>query len=759
MKVQLFTGAACAALLSSVAPAYAQTAAAGPVSAAAEGNAVEGVVVNGKGQTRQIQLITATQVQEAVPGTSPIKVLQALPGVEYTSSDPFGAYEWATRISVRGFNQNQMGFTLDGVPLGDMSYGNDNGLHISRAISSENLGTTQLAEGTGGLGTASTSNLGGTLEFHSRAPSTEFGMLASGTIGSYDTSHEFLRIDTGVLPTGATAYASVSNQFSDKWKGFGEQKDLQVNSKFVQPIGSNVTVTGFFNYSDRAETDYQDLSLGLIKQFGYSLDNIANNFPLALKIANAYKNSTPYPAPFTNTPDAVDAVYFNGSGLRQDFLGGLDLAWDITDDLKLNVNTYSHTNHGVGTWDTPYPTPVPSPTGVPISERTTEYYIQREGVTASLDYHLGSHDIEGGLWYEDNNFNQARRFYSINATGTNINNLEFPTNPFYTQWYGEFVTHTLVFHLQDNWKITDDLRLNYGFKTQSVDITGNQAIPMQLASGKISNDAGFLPQVGLNYSLHQFGEVFADFSENMQAFVGANTNGPFSTTQAGFDAIAGKLKPETSDTSELGYRFNHGPFQASIAGYYVKFYNRLLTVPTGSAIQGDPSVLANVGSVTTKGVELSGAWQFQPHWTLSGSYSYNDSTYDNNVAIAGTGTVYDIAGKTAVDAPKEIANVSLGYDNGSLFGSLDASYMSKRYFTYENDQSVPSYIVTDLNIGYRFKQAGMLKGVEIQANVTNLTGERYISTIGTNGFTFSGDYQTLQAAAPREAFLTLRKQF
>ena len=28
--------------------------------------------------------------------------------------DPYGAYEWSTRITVRGFNQNRMGFTLDG---------------------------------------------------------------------------------------------------------------------------------------------------------------------------------------------------------------------------------------------------------------------------------------------------------------------------------------------------------------------------------------------------------------------------------------------------------------------------------------------------------------------------------------------------------------------------------------------------------------------------------------------------------------------
>src|SRR3546814_9991705 len=51
----------------------------------------------------------------------------------------FGAYEWSQRLSIRGFNQNQLGFTLDGIPLGDHSYGNVNGLHVNRAISPENV--------------------------------------------------------------------------------------------------------------------------------------------------------------------------------------------------------------------------------------------------------------------------------------------------------------------------------------------------------------------------------------------------------------------------------------------------------------------------------------------------------------------------------------------------------------------------------------------------------------------------------------------
>src|SRR5206468_11594517 len=41
--------------------------------------------------------------------------------------------------------ETQLGFTLDGIPLGDGSYGNVNGLHISRAISSENIGETRVS--------------------------------------------------------------------------------------------------------------------------------------------------------------------------------------------------------------------------------------------------------------------------------------------------------------------------------------------------------------------------------------------------------------------------------------------------------------------------------------------------------------------------------------------------------------------------------------------------------------------------------------
>ena len=59
---------------------------------------------------------------------------------------------------------------FDGLPLGDMSDGNTNGLHISGAIIADNIVTSRVSQSAGALGTASTSNPGGTIVFFSRAP-------------------------------------------------------------------------------------------------------------------------------------------------------------------------------------------------------------------------------------------------------------------------------------------------------------------------------------------------------------------------------------------------------------------------------------------------------------------------------------------------------------------------------------------------------------------------------------------------------------
>ncbi|MFM8754374.1 MAG: TonB-dependent receptor plug domain-containing protein, partial [Phenylobacterium sp.] len=186
MKSALISGASALALLL----------AASAATAAEDAATIEELIIYGKGESRQVQAISTEEIQRVAPGTSPIKMVQKLPGVNFQSADAFGAYEWSTRISIRAFNQNQLGFTLDGVPLGDMSYGNHNGLHISRAIASEDLAGVELAQGSGALSVASTSTLGGALKFVSRTPSEELGADIAVTAGSREMRRVFLRAET-----------------------------------------------------------------------------------------------------------------------------------------------------------------------------------------------------------------------------------------------------------------------------------------------------------------------------------------------------------------------------------------------------------------------------------------------------------------------------------------------------------------------------------------------------------------------------------
>ena len=755
---RLRAGAALIAVLAAT-PALAEE----TVEAAAESADVAEIVVLGRGEARQVQELGAADIALEVAGVSPLKAIDKLPGVNFTSADPFGAYEWSARISIRGFSQNQLGFTLDGIPLGDMNYGNHNGLHISRAIISENVGRVEVAQGAGSLGAASTSNLGGTIEFFSREPGEAFGVEASGTYGSDDNKRAFVRVDSGELFAGGTRLSlSYAWQDADKWKGDGVQRQHQVNARLVQPVGDG-RFFGFVNYSDRRENDYQDMSADMIGRLGYDWDNYAKDWDLAVRVAQIYQNQvsqsgaagTPLPYPdaglvFPAPIATVDDAYYDAAGLRRDWLAGAGVEAPLGEYWTFKATGYYHGNEGRGLWFTPY---VTTPGGAPITIRTTEYEIERYGILASSLFEVGANSFEIGMWYEDNDFNQARRFYGLadTAGAPSRSSLDFPADPLATQWAFDFNTQTLQYHVQDRLDL-GSFQLNAGWKGLRVTNNATPIVSGGLASGRTEAKDWFLPQAGLLYRLNDDNELFACYTENMRAFESSATGGPFATTQAGFDAL--DLKPETSTTWELGFRTKSPRFQGVIAGYYVDFKDRIIAFANGSGIQGNPAILQNVGDVRSWGVEAAGTFRVTPELALFASYAYNDSEYRDDVVNAAGAVVAATAGKTVVNSPKHLAKGEITWDNGDFFARVGANYTSKRYYSYENDAEVGGFLIVDASIGYRFTDR-----ISIQANATNLFDKAYVSTIGTNGFANSGDAQTLLAGAPQQFFVTVKAGF
>jgi len=730
-------------------PALAQQPATAP---AADASQLEEVVIFARGVARQQQQVTAEQIDYLPAGTSPLKAIEKLPGVNFQSADPFGSYEWSTRIVVRGFNQNQMGFTLDGVPLGDMSYGNHNGLHISRAVPSEDVGRVSLSQGAGALGTASTSNLGGTLEFFTLDPASDFGARVDLTGGSDSTRRIYGRFDTGTLGgNGPRISLSAVDGTTDKWKGSGEQQQRMYSLKAVQPIGETGSVTAYYNYSDRAERDYQDLSFDIIRRRGEDWDNWAPDWTAAVAAARACAASG-----FGNAV-ACDDAYWDAAGIREDSLAYLGVDLPSDDGLSFSARAYMHKNEGQGLWGTPY---VPTPGGAPLSVRTTEYDIDRKGALATIGWALGSHDLEVGVWIEDNDFNQARRFYpEPDLAGPTQSFTSFRSDPLLTQWEYNFNTKTLQYHLQDVISLGETLRLTAGFKGMKVENSAN-TVTGPNKSGSIEAKESFLPQLGFTWAPWEGGELFGVAARNARAFVSANTAGPFSTTAAGFVAIRDVLKPETSDTIELGWRFRGESVEGVLAAYRIKFKDRLLAIQQGPGIVGNPSVLANVGGVSTNGFEAAVNWRPMQHLNWFSSFAWNDSTFDENYTT--NGNVVLVGGKTVPDSPEMMLKTELAYDNGSAFVRADANYVDGRYYTFLNQGSVPSYALFNASAGYRFADVAMFEELTLQAAVTNLTDKFYISTVGSNGFVNAdpnGTAQTLLRGAPRQVFVSIKAKF
>lgn len=729
-----------------------------PALAAKVGKAreLEAVSVVASGETRQIQTVSSEDIKALAPGSSALKALDQLPGVQFQSSDPWGAYEWSTQITLHGFDQGRLGFTLDGIPLGSMGYGVTNGLQVTRAITSDNLSSVELAQGAGALGTASNSNLGGTIQFYSADPDSTAGVRVNQTLGSDGTHRTFVRLDTGDYH-GFSTYLSLDHANTDKWKGYGDQRSNQLNLKSVYQWGEGSRISLFVDSSRRKEYDYQDLSLTSARVLGWNYDYLQPDWAQAVQIANAIAGNGAYPDSLNGLPadyDKGDVDYYAGGGIRKDNLVGLSGSFILSDTTTLNLGSYYHGDRGEGQWATPY---VASSPTVPIAMRTTDYGLDRTGMTGSLQFSLGNNDIELGVWGEDANNNQERNYFHLDGQYTYLSNFYRNGAPFLRGFLQNYDTTTRMGYAQDTLHLLDDrLTLNFGAKSLNTTTTARSLVATSaLAAGRVRASEGFLPQAGVDYKLDSRQDIYASYSKNLAAY----GNQPFSQSQASFDAGKRTLKPEESQTYEFGYRVHGDTFEASADAYYTRFSNRLLAVSPCPAVVTCSAILNNVGSVKSTGLDLALIWKPVAHLRWLNSLSYDSSKYQDDYLNNG---VVATRGKYVVGIPTWMFTSDLSYTAGPWSATLGGKFTGRRYITYINDSEVPSYWVFNAGVNYDVGAVSILKDLSLGLNVTNLADKRYFATTGTNGYVASdpqGYNQTLQAGAPRQVFFNLDARF
>ena len=813
-------GALRALLLS--ASALAGLAAAGAAraqDAAAQPGQVGEVVVTSARTTRSSVTLAGQETQKILPGVSPLKAIQTLPGVVFETADPWGNNEQNESLFVHGFSTQQLGYTMDGVPLGDQQYGNYNGLSVSRALTSENVSRVTLSSGAGSLGVASTSNLGGAIETFSSDPLKQATLDVRETAGSYATTRTFLRLDIdsfSFLGGDNRLYISGLHHDAKAWDFNGHQRDDQANFKFVHE-GARGRLTLFGDWDDKVEPN-EDATL-----FGNQQTAAAAGFTpytrpfLYPNLAACTSSLAPSPANnnLPGSPPIAQGANFSNcfsAAQRTDVLTYAKYEYKLAEGLTWSNQAYYHYNYGRGIVAGPinqaglpglfaayFPSLVVggSPNsagslanlstlfgGTGNEVRTTEYRDNRAGLISTGDWTLANHQIEAGVWWEHNEPAQHRAWYPFSAQSTDLSPYDEPNNPkVLTQYSFQFFVNDLQFHLQDQWRILPNLLLQAGFKTSWQDAKDNVRVQQVnlptgaqtlYPTGSLQSSDWFLPQVGAVWDVTGAEQLFFNVQKNMRQFIpyGAGSNfygfSPWSLgSQTAFDQFKQNMRPETSWTYEFGARTRHSLNMGILTGiegqanyYHVNFANRLLNIASYNFINPGAAVLANVGGVTTDGVDVAATLHFGPHFQVYDAVSYNRSTYDSNYvtgAANGTQSVVATGGKWVPLTPdltnKTIASTSWG----PFEAQVNGDYVGRRYVTYFNDLSVPGTFLVGLEASYRIEAPpSWMKSAKISANLTNLGNTKGVSTAVVTGN--SGGYQGYPIA-PTMGFVTLQATF
>lgn len=775
-------------------PAWAEDAAdtaAAAAAAAAAADAVpdaESIIVTGTPATYNNSEATAPMLMQQAPITSPLSMIDNLPGVSIQEGDTFGFDDWSTAIAIRGFQTNldtqQIGITIDGLPNGNSNYGG--GAKANRYIDSMNIGGVAVSQGTADIGSLSNEALGGTIDFRTDDPEDERRMRVSATLGQFDAQRFYARYDTGlILGDQVKAWISGSYQEATDWMSHSADNNrTHFAGKFVTT--GPVRVTGYASYDDTLENNYDQIYV----------DPGSNPIPTADALTGIW-TGIPY----------LDQNYRQVWGtLRENFFTYLKAEGEIGNGIALKGAAYFHRNTGRGDWAPPYLVDVTDDgAGNPQSElnntltvnggpalgrfyfvdangvaltpasgcestfgdgnepydpacypagalavqsyRHTHYEKSRLGFTGEGSWTAqvmgGENRLRGGLWYEDTTRKEHRDWHKV--TDTRIGPA-YEDLPYWTQYDRTYPQSSFKWYVEDQFEF-GPVTVNAGIKQFRAEIERNDQFG-DSADVEISSTSKVLFSGGLQIHAMQGLNLFAGYAENYKAL----TDSILEVSDADLD----QLKPETSRNIEAGVRFRNGKFQGSATYFNSKFDNRIIFLSNSSESgidylgEGSGTYL-NAGGIDSEGVELVTRYQLTPELGLYGSYTYINAEYrgTGDPVLDGENGIFP--GNMVAGIPENMFVLSADWASGPFSAGVSGKYTGERYVNRSNSWRTDSYFLTDIYVGVRGEGiSDMLSALEFRLVANNVTDERYLGGI-------SGDYVWI--GAPRTISFTMTADF
>lgn len=755
---------------------------------------IEEILVTTSPKAYNNSLVTEGMIAQQTPLTSPLALIDNLPGVSIQEGDTFGFDDWSTTISIRGFqvslDEQQIGITIDGMPNGNSNYGG--GAKANRYIDSMNIGGVEVSQGTADIASRSNEALGGTLNFLTDNPEDEQNMRFSVSLGKFDAQRFFVRYDTGqILGDTTTAWISASHQEATDWvNGAAENERTHFAAKFVSDF-ENVRITGYASYDDTHEDNYQRL---------FSAADFENN-PEWDQLTDEW-TGIPY----------VDQLYRRGwSTLRENFFSYLKAEIEATESINLEFGGYFHKNYGRGDWVPPYivdvvddgdgnphselaggPTvqtgaslgriyfvdasgaqlspidgcvssilfpyggagPEADPAchaagAIPVqSYRHTHYEKDRLGFTADADWTMtfdnGENLLRAGIWYEDATRNEWRDWHKITDTRVGF---EFDRPAYWEQYDREYPQDTFKWYIEDTLTF-GPLSANVGVKQFLANVARTDLFG-ETSDVEVDSDSDLLFSAGLLYETPVDGlTVFGGYAENFKSISDLVIERP--------DSDIDNIEPETARNIDAGLRYANDRISASLTYYDIEFENRLIFLSAESSagpdfLIGTNGTFFNAGGIESSGFEFSASVILNENFLLYTSYTNNESTYIGTGDPLVDAEVGIVPGNKVVGVAENLFVASLDWQSGPYRAGVSTKFTGDRPVTLDNSWVAESNVITDLYVGVSGEAiSDSFKNIDMSLVINNLTDEDFLGGIAGQG---------AWIGAPRTVVFTLTADF
>ena len=713
---------------------------------------IDELVVVGKSLSYANNTNSEAMARQQTAMTSPLAVIDNLPGVLINEGDTFGSDDWSTTVSIRGFqlsqDAQQLGMTIDGIANGNSNYGG--GAKANRYIDTENLKAVAVSQGTGDIASRSHEALGGTLNFTTLEPGEAMNTKFSVSVGDHGAQKLFARFETGELLPETYAWVSASSAETSDWiHGSAANTRDHLAAKVVSTLGA-VDLTGYLSYDDTHEDNYQRVSL---QQF--------NENPEWDRLNKQWSGDP-----------QIDQNYRRGwSTLRENLFGYLQFDFTLG-AVDLSTNIYYHDNEGRGDWLPPYIANITDDGNAPHSElmsgvtayggsnqgtitsmvnaagevipvssyRHSHYTKERTGFNADVVWEatLGGYDnsLRGGIWVEDYQRSEGRDWHKIVDSRIGM---AFDSNPYWVSYQRDYQVDTTMVYIEDSVTM-GAVTTRLGLKKFFVDLERSNLF--EGSSASVNSDSDVLLSAGAVAQLPVDGlEAFVGYAENFAAI----KDEVLEQGQADFSIV----QPETAENIDVGLRYVSPAFNASLTAYQIDFGNRLAFVSQSTLGDIDYTATSNgeyfnTGGIESKGLEAAMTVFPSEQLSLYASVTLNDSVF------VGDSADYP-AGNTVAGAVETMAVLSADWQAEHYMAGLSFKWVGERQLDDANTNRLAAYTVADLYAGVNLGAFGeSLQGVDLKLTLNNLLDERYIGGVsGGAGW----------IAAPRTAALNLSAAF